>query len=227
MNRLVLLILFLFVLALGLANYLKPNVYLHKEKASIKLEEFIPEEIKGWTSVKNKYAPIRAADEEAKLNVIYSDTLERTYIDGAGNQVMLSIAYGPDQSNDNTQVHRPEYCYPAQGFSTEHLRDEVISLSNVKVPVRRLKAVKGYRHEFITYWIVLGSKAILPGFDRKLLQIEYGIKGYIPDGLLFRVSVMNASEHKAFLLQESFLRSLWRSLDAKARLRLFGVLNEQ
>lgn len=54
------------------------------------------------------------------LDKLYSQTLTRTYINNDGYRIMLSVAYGENQlSSDVTQVHRPEFCYVAQGFYSE------------------------------------------------------------------------------------------------------------
>ena len=60
------------------------------------------------------------------------------------------------------------------------------------------------RSEPITYWITLDETATLPGISRKYEQIRYGLRGQIPDGLLFRVSSINNDEQASFKLQEQW-----------------------
>jgi EpsI family protein len=78
------------------------------------------------------------------------------------------------------------------------------------------------RVEPITYWVTLDETVTLPGFGRKLAQLEYGLHGQIPDGLLFRVSSIGKDESESFHLQERFLRELAQHVDPQVRARYFG-----
>src|SRR5205085_349207 len=65
-----------------------------------------------------------APDVQAKLERLYGQVVNRAYVNAAGEMVMLTIAYGGDQS-DALKVHRQENCYAAQGFdihALEHAR---------------------------------------------------------------------------------------------------------
>jgi EpsI family protein len=161
-------------------------------------------------------------DVQASLNAIYSQLLARTYVNAQGERVMLSIAYGSDQSGDGSQVHRPEFCYTAQGFQV--MANNVGSLLTQygTLPVRRLLAVQGQRNEPITYWVTVGDKATLPGVERKLSQLAYGLTGKIPDGMLVRVSSISAQNESAYRLQEKFIKDMLQSMDTKDRLRVAG-----
>ena len=67
------------------------------------------------TGAQGQATDIQIRAKEAIINKIYNQTLTRTYINPRGDRIMLSIAYGRDQS-DALQMHKPELCYPAQGF---------------------------------------------------------------------------------------------------------------
>jgi EpsI family protein len=148
--------------------------------------------------------------------------LERSYINSRGQRVMLSIAYGGDQSGDGTQVHRPEFCYTAQGFqlTLNHVGELLTQYGTL--PVRRLVAVQGRRNEPITYWVTVGDKATLPGVKRKLAQIAYGLTGKVPDGMLVRVSSIDNDEKSAHRLQDIFIQDLLAGLQPRDRVRLAG-----
>jgi EpsI family protein len=157
------------------------------------------------------------------LNELYSQTLARTYINAKGQRIMLSIAYGSDQSNEATAVHRPEFCYSAQGFRVRTLSKETVKIGQTLVPVARVLAQLGQRNEPITYWVTLDEAATLPGVGRKLQQIRYGLRGEIPDGMLVRVSSISTSEPDAFALQQSFLDEMYAAVPAEVRGRYFGL----
>ena len=212
----------LMVSSAALAVALKPEQRMVDELPPLSLEEAIPSSFGDWR-VDDSIVPIDPSpDVQASLDAIYSQLLGRTYINSNGERVMLSIAYGADQSGDGSQVHRPEFCYTAQGFQV--MANNVGSLITQygTLPVRRLLAVQGRRNEPITYWITVGDKATLPGIDRKLNQLAYGLTGKIPDGMLVRVSSISSKNDDAYRLQETFIKDMLQSMDVKDRLRVAG-----
>jgi len=212
----------LMVSSAALAVALKPSQRLVEELPPLSLEEAIPKSFGDWR-IDDSIVPIDPSpDVQASLNAIYSQLLGRTYINSHGERIMLSIAYGADQSGDGSQVHRPEFCYTAQGFQV--MANNVGSLLTQygTLPVRRLLAVQGRRNEPITYWVTVGDKATLPGIERKMSQLAYGLTGRIPDGMLVRVSSISAQNELAYGLQEKFIRDMLQNMDSKDRLRVAG-----
>jgi len=212
----------LMVSSAALAVALKPSQRLVEELPPLSLEEAIPKSFGDWR-IDDSIVPIDPSpDVQASLNAIYSQLLGRTYVNSHGERIMLSIAYGADQSGDGSQVHRPEFCYTAQGFQV--MANNVGSLLTQygTLPVRRLLAVQGRRNEPITYWVTVGDKATLPGIERKMSQLAYGLTGKIPDGMLVRVSSISAQNELAYGLQEKFIRDMLQNMDSKDRLRVAG-----
>ena len=212
----------LMVSSAALAVALKPSQRLVEELPPLSLEEAIPKSFGDWR-LDDSIVPIDPSpDVQASLNAIYSQLLGRTYVNSHGERIMLSIAYGADQSGDGSQVHRPEFCYTAQGFQV--MANNVGSLLTQygTLPVRRLLAVQGRRNEPITYWVTVGDKATLPGIERKMSQLAYGLTGKIPDGMLVRVSSISAQNELAYGLQEKFIRDMLQNMDSKDRLRVAG-----
>ena len=83
------------------------------------LEKMFPTQFGDWQVDRSMPVILPAPDVQAKLDAIYNQVLARTYVNvRTGERVMLSVAYGGDQS-DGMSVHLPEVCYPAQGF--EHI----------------------------------------------------------------------------------------------------------
>ena len=225
MNRIPLASLFmalLMVSSAALAVALKPDQKLVDELPPLSLEDAIPKSFGDWR-VDDSIVPINPSpDLQANLDEIYSQLLGRTYINSEGERIMLSIAYGANQSGDGSQVHRPEFCYTAQGFQV--MANNVGSLVTQygTLPVRRLLAVQGRRNEPITYWVTVGDKATLPGLSRKVEQLAYGLTGKIPDGMLVRVSSISPKSDSAYQLQEKFIRDMLQSMDTTNRLRVAG-----
>lgn len=213
----------LFMIAsISVSALLKPNTRMADTLPPLDLMRVIPEQFSGWRVDENIIPISQSADVKTKLETLYSQTLARTYINAKGQRIMLSIAYGADQSGDANQVHRPEFCYAAQGFQLISNRVGELSTQYGSLPVRRLLAVQGLRNEPITYWVTIGETATLPGLNRKLNQIRYGLSGTIPDGMLVRVSSIDNNNAVAYKLHESFIEALLLAIPSKDRLRISG-----
>lgn len=206
----------------ALTMALTPTLKIADQQEKFELEMMIPQRFGDW-QIDKSILPLQVDTEtQTKLDKIYNQTLSRTYVNSVGEHIMLSIAYGGDQS-DNLAVHKPEVCYYAQGFEIiKTLSDELITHYG-KLPIKRLLAVKSNRSEPITYWITIGNKAVLPGIDQKLRQLRYGLTGIVPDGMLVRVSSISSDEEKAYHLQEKFIKDLLLEINTKERSRLIGV----
>lgn len=211
--------------AAGMALALKPTTRVVDAGPKIDLETLIPKTFGEW-KIDETIAPLIAnPEQEAVLNKIYSQTLSRTYVNSRNERIMLSIAYGGDQS-DNMAVHKPEVCYPAQGFQI--LKSPTIQnfspASGSSIPVKRLVAVHGPRVEPITYWTTVGGVVEVHGLKWKLQQLKFGLTGKIPDGLLFRVSSIQSDDAKAYQIQDDFTRAMLKAMEPKERERIIGTL---
>ena len=190
---------------------------------SISLEALIPKSFANW-QLDTRIAPVTvSADVQAKLDKIYNQVLSRTYVNTEGDLIMLSIAYGGNQIGESLQVHRPEYCYAAQGFQVISGMVDALATRFGNLTVRRVVAIKGQRHEPITYWLTVGDKATLPGWRRKLVQIGYGLTGRIPDGMLVRISSIGVDNAEAYKAQDEFIRDLLDRLQVEDRVKVMGV----
>lgn len=206
----------------ALTKALTPTNKIADQQEKIDLEIMIPTEFGDWR-IDRSIIPLQVdADTQAMLDKIYNQTLSRTYVNSSGERIMLSVAYGGDQS-DNLAVHKPEVCYYAQGFEImKTFADELLTQYG-KLPIKRLLAVKGYRNEPITYWVTVGNRAVLPGIEEKLQQLKYGLTGNVPDGMLVRVSSIDSDKNKAYQQQAIFIQDLLSSVKANERIRLIGT----
>lgn len=209
--------------AAALTGMLTPRVHLAEAHARFSLEAMVPAAFAGWR-VDASLQPL-AVDSERRtmLEKIYDQTLSRSYVNPQGQRVMLSIAYGGDQSKA-LQLHLPEVCYVAQGFELLQSHAGQLHTPYGTLPVRRLVAVQNARHEPITYWITIGDRAIRSGIEQKLQRLAYGLSGTIPDGMLVRVSTIQAGDDAAYRLHDRFVGDMLGALDAAGRLRLLGVV---
>lgn len=214
------LILLVLVLSSVLSILLKPNELIVDLVQLPNFEEMIPRQFGIWKI--DSSIPMVLGDPalESKLNAIYSQNLSRTYVNDEA-RIMLSIAYGVDQS-DSMQVHKPEVCYPAQGFVINSISKGTMDLDFKQIPVTYLDTEKNFRREFVTYWILVGDQVVDGGLERKLKQLEYGLQGITPDGLLFRVSSIGIEMDKELRNQKQFIVTFLRFLEDEQRVKLIG-----
>jgi EpsI family protein len=210
------------LIASGGAIALKPTEHMSRESSRTRLEELVPTQFGAWT-IDRSVTPIAASpDVQAEIAKIYSETISRTYINDQGQRVMLSIAYGGEQS-DALRAHKPEVCYTAQGFTVSKVVSSMLNNDALVLPIRQLEAVMGLRREPITYWMTVGDIVVRTGFEQKLAQLKYGLNGKVPDGMLVRVSSIDRDRELAYRIQDRFIVDLRLAIPASARSRFFGA----
>jgi EpsI family protein len=208
--------------ASGLAWALAPTHHIADDGQKVDLEAMIPTQFGPWHEDQRHTITIVDPQQKETMEKIYSQTLTRTYTDDAGDYIMLSIAYGTDQS-DSKQLHYPDVCYPAQGFQILSTSIDAVKTDFGNIRVKRLVASLGQRNEPLTYWTTVGNKVVVGSTETKLEQLSYGFHGQIPDGLLFRVSSIDHDTHAAYAMQENFVREMLASVSANGRLKLAGL----
>lgn len=204
-----------------LAKVGKPSTKLADQSARIDLEAIFPKEFGRWQIDRNTPVILPAPDVQAKLDAIYNQVLSRTYVNDQGYRIMLSVAYGGDQS-DGMSIHLPEVCYPAQGFQVSSKEKGSLVADGRTVPVHRLVTRLGSRVEPVTYWITIGDNVAPSRTDQKLVQIRYGLRGQIPDGMLVRVSSIDRDAIQAFGMQAAFAGEMAGFLLPDFRARVIG-----
>lgn len=207
----------------GAAMALKPTHMIADDKPAIVLEDIIPKQFGQWRA-DDAIVPVTVDPTlQAKLDSLYSQTFVRSYVNTSGDRVMVSIAYGKNQNSQSTAAHRPEFCYGAQGFHVENRGMSNLQLKQHSIKTVRLLADKEERIEPITYWVTLNEDASVPGLDRKLAQLRYGLQGMIVDGMLVRVSSFANDKASAdYSLHQAFLTELESALPPGFRSRVFG-----
>lgn len=197
----------------------KPRVLQPHEQFS--LEQMIPQRFGDWR-IDPSIVPLAPdPEQQSMLEKIYDQTLSRTYINSQGQRVMLSIAYGGDQSKA-LQLHLPEVCYVAQGFQMQKDAEDSLTTRFGELPVKRLVARLHERNEPITYWITIGEHASRAGIQQKLHRLAYGLSGEIPDGMLVRVSTIQSNETQAYGVQDRFVAEMLGVMAPRDRTRLLG-----
>jgi EpsI family protein len=185
------------------------------------LARIVPREFAGWRELTTPSTVVSAQTQEM-LQSIYNEILARVYAAADGYQVMLSIAYGGDQRGV-LRAHKPEVCYPAQGFKLEGSADMVLSTDHGPIPTRTLRTVLGPRNEPVMYWFAYAGRTSASALERRLQSLRLTLTGQVPDGLLFRVSSIDADATRAWARQGDFVRALLGACTPLARARLAGL----
>lgn len=206
-------------LALALTPPEKPAVTAPKPD----LEAMIPGQFTDWKQEAKLDQLMVNPEKKAFEASVYDQTLARLYVNGKSQRIMLSIAYGGSYGKE-MQPHRPEVCYPSQGFTlVNESKPEVIRTPYGELQVKRLLA-KGPRTEPITYWIVVGDSQTRFGLKMRLLHLRYSLTGQIPEGMLVRVSSVGEDDQEAYRVQENFIQGLVAALRDEDRARVVGRL---
>jgi EpsI family protein len=199
------------------AEQIKPRTYWADHTGEPHYEKLVPEQFGEWKAWPYVATAVVNPVQEASLNRIYSQTYSRAFVhQPTGRVIMLSIAYGRDQSND-TQLHTPEQCYPSQGFRVNKRED-----TDLNTPFGVLKAVRlettmgAERSEPLTFFIRVGNAVARGSKERNLERIKMATRGFLVDGTLIRVSEITRSED-AFELQAQFVNALLQALPANDR----------
>ena len=200
----------------------KPSTKLADQRPPISLETLIPKQFGDWREEPLRQVQVVNPQTQELLDRLYSEILSRVYVNAGGYRIMLSLAYGSDQ-HGSLQAHKPEVCYPAQGFTLKKNEAGVLPTAFGNIPVRRLFTTMGAREEPLTYWFTVGDKVVQGTTQKRLVDLRYGLTGRIPDGMLFRVSSIDRDEARAYQLQDQFINQLLQTVTPAERKRLSGL----
>jgi EpsI family protein len=208
------------VLSSGAALALKPRRKVSLLPVGTKLNDILPRKFGGWDSrdVSDLYVPETPDSLEARL---YGETVARLFTDRqSGMEIMMLMAHGDSQSNE-LQLHRPEVCFPAFGFSlTSSAPVELQIRKDVTLPARRLLAESNVQRQAVLYWTRLGEYFPVSVTEQRLNRLTAAMHRYIPDGLLARFSMVETGSGAAFAEISRFIPELLSEIP-KGRLGVF------
>ncbi|MCK6407217.1 MAG: EpsI family protein [Rhodocyclaceae bacterium] len=205
---------------------IKPTKRLSQELVHIDLETAVPKSFGEW-KLDPAISPIKpSAETQENLDKTYDQILSRTYVNAAGERIMLSMAYGGTQ-NRELRAHRQEVCYAAQGFKISKLARIDLPVAGTSIESTRMVAEAGGRVEPVTYWFTMGDQVVRSYLARQLVDLKYTLSGYIPDGYLFRVSSISNDTEGAFKKQHVFAEELLKHIDPALAARILGSPRER
>lgn len=208
--------------SVAMAELLKPRKYWADVIGDPHYETLIPRQFGDWQELPHANRVVVNPVQEENLMRLYSETFARTFVHKpSGRLIMLSIAYGRDQSND-TQLHTPEACYPSQGFKVENRTEHSVGTGFGPIDAVQLMTTMGpQRTEPLTFFVRVGDGVARGSRDRNLARIQMALQGYRVDGMLFRVSEVTKRSN-AFELQDQFIVDLLQAVGPEGRRRIIG-----
>jgi EpsI family protein len=208
--------------SVALAVVLTPHNLMARTHETFDVDKRLPTKFGDWSPVQglNVVAP---APPDSLEREVYNQEASRGFVDSEGHVVMLMVAYGESQS-DRLQLHHPEVCYTADGFRVSGTSGARLAYSPSAPPLKltRLIATREDRIEPISYWMRIGYDNSNSNWARQALKLGYGLRGWIPDGVLIRVSTIGVAPEESFKIQDKFIRDLLNSVDPETRAFLVG-----
>lgn len=191
---------------------------------SMRLGPLVPNRIGPWRFVGDEGLVIaRSAGEVDGPAEGYDQLVARVYAAPGQPTIMLLLAYGGAQGG-GLQLHRPETCYPGQGFTLADYQDVTLHFAQAltEVRARRFTAYRDDRVERLLYWTRIGER-----FPRSTAD-EYGailastLSGKVADGLLVRMSVIGDDIASTDVALVQFARAMVTATPASGQRMLIG-----
>lgn len=187
------------------------------------LDALMPATVGQWSAGTAEAIILANADE---LGDSAYDALAARHYQSAGRPaVTVLIAYGQAQSYA-TQLHRPELCYPASGFTILDRSAKVLPLAGRAVPAQMLVARRQERTDDILYWARIGESFPESLWDQRLAIARSALAAGPQDGLLARYSVSNPPEGEGEKVLTDFVRRFLAAQDEAGRALLIGRRRE-
>ncbi len=190
--------------AAGVAVARKPDIKLDY-LGDKKLEDILPGQIGRWKFVTTSGLVVPPKDQ--LVLALYSQLLTRIYYDGT-TPIMLLVAYSAAETGF-LQVHRPEFCYTAAGYTLSDFAARDVPLSPERsIRVNTLSATRDGSAEKLVYWTRIGKHIPLSWTEQKLVFAEDNLRRLIPDAALIRVSTPLADDATAIASVGEFIREM-------------------
>jgi EpsI family protein len=183
------------------------------------LADLLPNVAGAWT---NATADGFILPEDTAPEDVYDQVLTRAYAAPGLPPVMLLVAYGSAQSG-LMKVHRPEVCYSAAGFAISDNHQTEVKLAPGKtVAAREFLGKREDRAERVLYWTRISNRFPTSLTEQRVIMIERGMQGVIPDGVLVRLSTLAPTSAVADAALLGFASALYASANGALRSLLVG-----
>jgi EpsI family protein len=185
-----------------------------------RLQDVITAQVGPWSSRVN--GSLILPDDADQPHDFYDQVFSRSYVAQGLPVIMLVIAYGAAQSG-MMKVHRPEVCYASAGFSIHDLRPaDVPQGAAPAITGQSFLAQRQDRVEQVLYWTRISDSFPRNLTAQRLVMLERGLHGVIPDGVLVRISTLGNSLASGHGAMEAFAQNLIVSASPLGKSILLG-----
>lgn len=185
------------------------------------LEKLIPARIGPWSFLSKSGLVLPPRDQ--LVEALYDQLVTRVYAAPDRPAVMLLLAQSPAQDGV-LQMHRPEFCYPAGGFTLSEGELLPIRFGDGKaISGRFMTAVSPERIEQLLYWTRVGHALPNSWTEQRLAVASANLRGEIPDGMMVRVSMVSPNREESAATLTAFAEALVGSVAPRTRLALVGA----
>ena len=185
-----------------------------------RLGDVIPQTAGPWGNVAGSQGVI--VPEDAAPDSFYDQVLTRVFAAPNQPEIMLLIAYGAAQSG-MMKVHRPEVCYTSAGFSIHFDEATTVNLGGPShVAAKTFQARREDRNEQVLYWTRIGDVFPRSLDEQRLISLELGLRGIIPDGVLMRISTPGEQWARGSVAMHQFASALFTSAPPLGKALLGG-----
>lgn len=204
--------------ALGVGYHLRTPTFAAEPIDGETFSDAIPDKIGGWKSRKSADLVLPAEDEAQ--DALYQNLETRIY-EGAGlPAVMFLLGFSSIQQN-NIQIHRPEVCYPANGYPILSAKSIKIDYGQTRIGARELVAKRGELNERIIYWVRVGDDFPTGWLEQRFSMARSNLLGQVPDGLLLRVSMIETPSVESSGALRDFISALLAETPESFREKVF------
>ena len=187
-----------------------------------KFKAMVPNIVGGWTF--QQASGLVLPPEDALSDRLYDNLVTRIYTNPAGQVMMLLIAYKNFQ-NGVLQIHRPEICYPAGGYTlSETAAGEIPIGASAPLPVNAFSATGNERDEQVLYWTRIGEAFPVRWSEQRMAVLRANLVQINPDGMLARVSMASDDMALSKPVMMKFIADLRAASPPALRRILFGPL---
>ncbi|MEG8037960.1 EpsI family protein [Sphingomonas sp. LR60] len=179
-----------------------------------KIDKLIPTQIGAWEFYSKSGLVVPPADQ--LKDALYSQLMTRVYVAPNALPIMLLIAQSGGQTGV-LQVHRPEYCYPAGGFTLSHRSVLPVALPGSRLETTSITANADDRTEQLLYWTRVGEDMPLTWARQRWSVARANLKGDVPDAVLVRVSALTPDREAGMAALTSFVQAMFASVPADVR----------
>lgn len=183
------------------------------------LEQLVPLRVGTWTDA--PFADLAIPQGETAEDKSYDQVLTRYYGSSSESGIMLLIAYSAEQVGQ-TELHRPEVCYPAAGFKLGRRAELRLRFPGESINAASLTAVAPNRTEQLLYWTRIGSDFPTGSLEQRWSVLKATLGGGVPDGVLVRISTISGERTTAMQTMSRFAGELLAAGGPQLRRVLVG-----